>query len=585
MRDRNLYQVGPWPQDGAPNRPQFIDIPIFILVVALIWIVGSIGRDMTSTFTGASTTFNLSYSKIPYYTIRSTLRMFIAYGFSLLFTLVVGYTAAHSTRARTLILPALDILQSVPVLGFLSVTVTGFMSLFPGSMLGVEAACIFAIFTAQVWNMTFGFYHSLVTIPRDLTEAATAFDLSPWERFKTVELPSGAISLIWNSMMSFGGGWFFVVQSEAISVLNQKITLPGIGSYLAVALERGDTKAAWMAVLAMVVVVVLIDQIIWRPVVAWSQKYRVELVESDEVQTSWALELGRRSWFLRRIFTFFTSSFVKISDFVMSNTMDRTQARLSRNTRSKKLADSISLTFMIVVIFAIGYESIRLIREIHTDMDLNEVRHIVWLGFLTMCRVFVMVVAATLIWTPIGVWIGFRPKIAKFAQPIAQIAASFPANMTFPFVVGFFVGYHVSINWGSILLLALGTQWYILFNVIAGASSVPSDLKESASVFGLRGWRYWRTLIIPAIFPFWVTGACTAAGGAWNASIVAEYVNWGHKVLVAKGLGAFITETTARGDWPAIFCSILVMAVFVVILNRLLWRNLYDLAERKYRLD
>ncbi len=585
MRIRNFYWLGPWSQDRDPNRPQFIDIPIFILVVALIWIVGSMGRDMSSSFTGVSPTIDLGIRHIPYYIARSTLRMFIAYGFSLLFTLVVGYIAAHSQRARTLILPALDILQSVPVLGFLSVTITGFMSLFPGSLLGVETASIFAIFTAQVWNMTFGFYHSLVTIPRDLTEAATAFDLTPWERFKTVELPSGAISLIWNSMMSFGGGWFFVVQSEAISVLNHKIALPGLGSYLSLALEKGDTHAAWLAVIAMIFVVILIDQIFWRPIVAWSQKYRVELVEATETQKSWALELGRRSWLLRRMFSFVTSTFANVSDFMMKNTMDRAQTRLNRNPRWQKLVDGISMVLIFAVLMSIGYESVRLVREIHTNMNLDEVRHIFKLALLTMGRVFVMVAVATLIWTPIGVWIGFRPTVAKFAQPLAQIAASFPVNMAFPFIVGFFIGHSISINYGSIFLLALGTQWYILFNVIAGASSVPSDLKESASVFGLHGWKYWRTLIIPAIFPYWVTGACTAAGGAWNASIVAEYVNWGNKTLIADGLGAFITQVTAKGDWPAIFCSILVMSVFVVILNRLLWRNLYDLAEKKFRLE
>ena len=585
MRNRNSYWLGPWSQDRDSNRPRFIDVPIFILVVALIWIVGSMGRDMSTSFSGVSPALDMAYKHIPYYTARSTLRMFIAYGFSLLFTLIVGYIAAHSTRARTLILPILDILQSVPVLGFLSVTITGFMSLFPGSLLGVEAASIFAIFTAQVWNMTFGFYHSLVTIPRDLTEAATAFDLTPWERFKTVELPSGAISLIWNSMMSFGGGWFFVVQSEAISVLNRKIALPGLGSYLSLALERGDTKAAWIAVLAMMFVVVLIDQIFWRPIVAWSQKYRVELVESTETQTSWALELGRRSWILRRLFTLATSAFAKITDFLMTNTMDRAQTRLNRNPFYQKFADSFSMVLIFTILMLIGYESVRLVREIHTNMNPEEIRRIFKLGLFTMGRVFIMVAVATLVWTPIGVWIGFRPTIAKFAQPLAQIAASFPVNMAFPFIVGFFIGHSISINWGSILLLALGTQWYILFNVIAGASSVPSDLKESAAVFGLRGWRYWRTLIIPAIFPYWVTGACTAAGGAWNASIVAEFVNWGNKTLIADGLGAFITQVTARGDWPAIFCSILVMSVFVVILNRLLWRNLYDLAEKKYRLE
>lgn len=529
-------------------------------------------------------TINLDPSNLPYYTARSTLRMFIAYGFSLVFTLAVGYVAAHSKRARSLILPALDILQSVPVLGFLSATVTGFMALFPGSLFGVEMASLFAIFTGQVWNMTFGFYHSLVTIPADLEEASFSFGLNPWKKFKTLELPSGAISLVWNSMMSFGGGWFFVVQSEAISVLNQKISLPGLGSYMALAVEKGDTKASLLAIASMIFVVVVIDQVLWRPVVAWSQKYRLEQTEATETPNSWVLELGRKSHFLRAIFMSLGSWVVGVLDSVLNTALDRGERQIQRHPRWRQILDQAGWALFVVILCMIGFESLRLAREIKTGLTIDQMKHIVGLGFLTMGRVFLMVVIATLIWTPIGVWIGFRPHVAKFAQPLAQIAASFPVNMTFPFVVGFFVATGISINWGSILLIALGTQWYILFNVIAGASSIPTELKESAKVFGLSGFRYWKTLIIPGIFPYWVTGACTAAGGAWNASIVAEFASWGKTSLIADGLGAFIAQATEKGDWPAIFCSIAVMSVFVVILNKFLWRNLYNLAEKKFRL-
>lgn len=562
------------------------DLFILIGIILIFWLVGSLGRDMVQPFTAENMPkISLDYRLLPYYTARSTLRMFIAYGCSLLFTFIIGYVAAHSKKARTLILPALDILQSVPVLGFLSATVTGFMSLFPGSLLGVEMASLFAIFTGQVWNMTFAFYHSLVTVPKDLEEASQTFGLNSWQKFKKLELPFAAIPLIWNSMMSFGGGWFFVVQSEAISVLNQQITLPGLGSYMSRAMAEGDSKAALLAVLSMIFVVVAVDQLVWRPVVAWSQKFRVEQTESGASANSWVLEFAKKSSLVRALLRFLGKALGAFFDFLLNGIFSRVEPELNRHPLQRKIIKQIGSVFFVAAVVFIVYESAMVVREIRTSLSLTQIQDILYFGLLTMGRVFVMVVFATLVWTPIGVWIGFRPKVARWAQPLAQIAASFPVNMTFPIVVGFFVARNISINWGSILLMALGTQWYVLFNVIAGASSLPSDLKESAKVFGLKGIKYWKTLIIPGIFPYWVTGACTAAGGAWNASIVAEFATWGKDKLVADGLGAFIAQVTEKGDWPAIFCSIAVMSVFVVIINKLLWRNLYDLAEKKFRLN
>lgn len=582
---RKLFQLPPL--DGVINRTgrlQWVDIAVLLGLLLLFWVVGSLGRDMFTPFSEyAPPEVTLQYSHIPYYLARSTLRMFIAYFFSLAFTLSVGWVAAHSLKARSIILPAIDILQSVPVLGFLSATVTGFMSLFPGSLMGLELASIFAIFTGQVWNMTFGFYHSLVTIPKDLSEAASAFGLSRWQRFRKLELPSSMIGLIWNSMMSFGGGWFFVVQSEAISVLNKNYKLPGLGSYMGLAIEKGDTKAAVWAVVAMIVAIVGVDQLLWRPVVAWSQKFRVELTESTDTPKSWVLEnLMKASW-VREVI----AAFKDWLEGVVKNFDSRIHKPrpVLKGQRGEKVRSVLGILLMAVIWLVVVLYAIRLVREIRTGLSPEQILHIVKLGFMTLGRVAVMVVFATLVWTPLGVWIGFRPKVAAFIQPVAQIAASFPVNMTFPFVVGFFVANSISINWGSILLIALGTQWYILFNVIAGASSVPSDLKEAANIFGLRGWKLWKSLLIPAIFPYWVTGACTAAGGAWNASIVAEFARWGDQKLVADGLGAFIAEVTEKGDWPAIFCSIVVMSLFVTVLNKLVWRKLYDLAEKRFRLE
>lgn len=578
----------PWLTSFEDRRFKFgpIDIFVFIAIGFIIWIIGSLSHDMAAPLSpDVHPEISLDLWHLPYYAARSTLRMFIAYFFSLLFTMTIGWWLAHSKRARVFLLPALDILQSVPVLGFLSVTVTGFMSLFPGSLLGVECASLFAIFTGQVWNMIFGFYHSLVTIPDNLSEAASSFHLNPWQRFKLLELPSGAISLIWNSMMSFGGGWFFVVQSEAISVLHQDIKLPGIGSYMSVAMEKGDTRAAVAALIAMVIIIVLTDQLLWKPVIAWSQKFKNEQVEGSEVFTSWFLELIRHADFIRTIIVDAWQGLIGLLDKVFAFILNRSDREFQKHPVTKKYLLQLYGFGIWVLVGGLIWLGIKLGFQVKTSMGSDAILHIAWLGVLTMLRVFIMVTAATLIWTPIGVWIGFRPKMAKIIQPFAQIAASFPVNLTFPFLVGFFVANNISIDWGSILLLALGTQWYILFNVIAGAMSVPSDLKESAAVFHLSKIRVWKTLIIPAIFPYWVTGACTAAGGAWNASIVAEFASWGHNKLVAKGLGAFIAQATEKGDWPAIFCSILVMSIFVVVLNRLLWRNLYDYAEKRFRLD
>ncbi len=523
---------------------------------------------------------------IPYYTARTVLRMFIAFAAALMFTFTYGYVAAKSVRARKVMLPLLDILQSVPVLGFLSITVTGFLALFPGSLLGVECASIFATFTAQAWNMTFGFYHSLITIPADLQEAASVYSMNRWQRFTKVELPSSAIGLMWNSMMSFGGGWFFVAQSEAISVLNKNIKLPGLGSYMAAAVEVGNTRAAVYAITAMMITIVVLDQLLWRPLVAWAEKFKLEQTEGKDNPTSWVLDLLRRSYVLAWMSDHVGGALGRFSQRTSTLTVDITQTIAGRTPAGAKALLRIATWGLAAIAVAwLFSDALDIAKKIRTDLTGTEMLHVVWLGVLTLLRVVAMSLIATLIWTPIGVWIGLRPRVARIAQPLAQIAASFPANMTFPFIVALFISTRIPLNVGSVLLMALGTQWYILFNIIAGAMAIPTDLREAAMLFGLRRWRLWRTLIIPAIFPFWVTGAVTAMGGAWNASIVAEVASWGNHKLVADGLGAYIAQVTERGDQPAIYFSIIVMALFVVAINRLLWRRLYDLAERRFRLD
>jgi NitT/TauT family transport system permease protein len=575
--------------EAGEKRRSFtwVDLVILIGVFGFSWTVLHFGKGMIVHFDeNQQQAISTDIRNIPYYAGRTVLRMWIAFGVSLLFTFGVGYAAAKSRVARSIILPALDILQSVPVLGFLSITVTGFMALFPGSLLGVECASIFAIFTGQVWNMTFGFYHSLVTIPNDLQEAATNFRLSRWQRFGALEVPSSMHSLIWNSMMSFGGGWFFVAQSEAITVLNKNIKLPGLGSYMATAVEKGDNQAAIWAIIAMLTVIVASDQLVWRPLLAWADKFKMELIESGEAPESWLYNFLRRAY----IFPWLREHIVfPISDGL---TVLKKRASLLEDIpeRSRNLTGRIVFWLLGGLIGVwIGYEVllgvIAAIDTVYSHVTAAELGQLFVLGFLTMGRVVLMTILATLIWTPVGVWIGSKPKIARLAQPLAQIAASFPVNMTFPFMVSFFVASNIPINWGSIILIAMGTQWYILFNVIAGAMAIPNDLKEAAHTYGLRDWALWRTLILPAIFPFWVTGACTAAGGAWNASIVAELATWGQTQLKADGLGAYIAEVTQKGDTPMIICSIAVMCIFVVITNKLIWRRLYDYAEKRFHLD
>ena len=566
-------------------RLTWVDVVVVIGVLALIKALVALSGDMRVQFDELHPpALDLDAALIPYYTARTVLRMFIAFGFSLVVALGFAYVAARHARARKVMLPMLDILQSVPVLGFLSITVTGFLALFPGSLLGVECASIFAIFTSQAWNMAFGLYHSFVTIPEDLTEAASVYRLNRWQRFAKVELPSSAIGLIWNSMMSFGGGWFFVAQSEAISVLNKNIKLPGLGSYMAAAAEAGDTRAALSAIVAMILTIVVIDQLVWRPLVAWAEKFKFEQT-GGEAPASWFLELLRRSYLVETA-TRHVHDWLSRGTNAASEIAADAMRRLRGNPATRAFP-SLRLGLWLALVAGAGllaYDMVGVSRAIRTQLDPGQILHVVWLGVLTLLRVVVMTVVASAIWTPIGVWIGLRPRMARIAQPLAQIAASFPVNMTFPFVVAAFIAAGISIDYGSVLLMALGTQWYILFNVIAGAMAMPSDLREAASVFGLARWPLWRTLILPAIFPFWVTGAVTAAGGAWNASIVAEVASWGQNKLVANGLGAYIAQVTEQGDQPGIYVSITVMALFVVVLNRAFWRRLYALAERKYRL-
>ena len=570
-------EVGTWRR----YRPNLWDAAAFGLLFGCLVLLVLGGHDTLAPLSSLELSpVSLDPWRLPEYTLRTIMRMLAAIVASLIFTFAYGALAAKSRRAEMVLIPLLDILQSVPVLGFLSFTVIGFMALFPGSVFGVELAAIFAIFTSQAWNMTFSFYQSLKTVPRDLDEAARAFRLSSWQRFWRLEVPFSMPGLVWNTMMSMSGGWFFVVASEAISIGNRTITLPGVGSYVALAIDQRDLPAVGWAVIAMLGAILLYDQLLFRPIVAWSDKFRVEQSAGGMVPRSWLLNALRRTRLFRILVAPVGALAAAVSRWPMRPPVVLPDP--ARTAWTSVWADRIWLA---TVAASATYAFWVIASFIATELSWGAVIEVVTLGLLTMARVVVLMALATLIWVPVGVWIGFRPRLAGRLQPLAQFLAAFPANIVFPFAVAAIVHYGLDPNVWLSPLMVLGTQWYILFNVIAGASAFPNDLKEAAATFRVRGWKWWRNIILPGIFPYYVTGAITASGGSWNASIVAEVASWGDTTLTAHGLGAYIAQATAAGDYPRIVLGIAVMSLFVVLFNRLLWRPLYAYAARHLRLD
>jgi NitT/TauT family transport system permease protein len=490
------------------------------------------------------------------------------------FACVFAALAAKYRAAERVLVPLLDILQSIPILGFLSITVTGFIALFPGNLFGVECAAIFAIFTSQAWNMAFSLYQSLRTVPPELQEAARVFQLSGWQRFWRLELPFAMPSLLWNMMMSMSGGWFFVVASEAIAVSQQSIKLPGIGSYIAQAIELRDLHAIGWAIGAMLVGIVLYDQLFFRPLLAWADKFRFEEGSSDAAPSSWLLTWLRRTErlqpFALRIAALFSRSLT-----LFRRRHDGTSIRARARPAGTTLQRAWDALLAAAVLIALWH----LLRFIHTEVGWAEAGHVLVLGSITMLRVLVLTALAALVWVPVGIWIGMNPRWSGRLQAVAQFLAAFPANLMFPVAVLFIVRWKLNPDIWLSPLMVLGTQWYLLFNVIAGASGIPTELRYAAQNLGLSGWLRWRRYLLPAVFPSFVTGAITASGGSWNASIVAEYVTWGDTTLQAKGLGSYIAHMTAIGDFPRIALGIGVMCVFVMGMNHLVWRRLYRLAE------
>jgi NitT/TauT family transport system permease protein len=514
---------------------------------------------------------------LPEYAARTTLRMLVAMVLSLIFTFTYATVAAKSKSAERLLVPLLDILQSVPILGFISVTVVFFMSLAPGRVLGAEFASIFAIFTSQAWNMAFSFYQSLRTVPTELEEASRNFRLTSWMRFWRLDVPFAMPQLIWNMMMSMSGSWFFVVASEAISVGNTTVTLPGIGSYIALAIEHRDLAAVSWAIGTMLVVILIYDQVLFRPLVAWADRFRFEQEPGVVAPESWVFDVLRRSRVVERL----TEPFAALWRLSMRpRHPDKARFVEPAKRQGRRWAFQLGLIALALAAVALW----QILHFVVEGIALRDVGTAVLLGFATLLRVVVLIAIASIIWVPIGVWVGTRPRVANLVQPVAQFLAAFPANLLFPIVVSAIVAWKLSPNIWLSPLMILGTQWYILFNVIAGASAIPAELRSAAVNLRVRGWLWWRRVGLPAIFPYYVTGAITASGGSWNASIVAEVASWGDEHLQAYGLGAYIAQQTDVGDFHRIVLGIVVMSMFVVVINRLFWRPLYHYAERKFRL-
>ena len=569
------------------RRGWLSDSLLLCLVFVLFYAVLKLGHGMLVPFSSEQQpVIDLAPSELPYYAGRSLLRMFLAFGASILFTLLYGYAAAKSRLAGRILVPLLDILQSVPVLGFLFATIAAFMALFPGSLFGVECASIFAIFTGQVWNMTFSFYHSLTTLPKELQEAAQMLHLNCWQRFRRLELPAAAMGLIWNGMMSFGGGWFFLAASEAITVLGKDIHLPGVGSYLAAAVDAGDTAAMLYAMLTMVVMIFLVDQLFWRPLIVWGQRFKLETSASAVQPASFVYDFLRAShavqWFARKVLRPVGRTANLCLDFAAQK-LDRAASDQGSGGRQKWviwMLQALGVCLLLDLLWQPACDAAGMLYH----MGLQGICEVARLGALTWLRVMAALFLGALWTIPVGVKIGLNPRLAEKVQPIVLFAASFPANMLFPFLTVAFVYCRVNFEYGSILLMLLGTQWYILFNVIAGAMSLPNDLLEAADMMRMSRWKKWKTVILPGIFPQLVTGLITACGGAWNASIVAEIVGWKDIDLIATGVGAYISQATAAGNWPDIVVGIMMMCLFVVLMNRLVWQRLYRLSAAKYHI-
>lgn len=579
MLDNKTYTQ---PESVERRWPNHWDFLAFFIVLGLFVLIGWGSLQMTTPYqVGQEIPVSLKPENLPHYALRSVLRMFFAILFSLLATFIFGTLAAKNRHAERILIPFIDILQSVPILGYLSITMVFFIALFSGSLLGPECAAIFAIFTSQVWNMILSFYQSVKSVPREMLEVSKVFHLTAWQRFWKIDVPFAMPGLLWNTMLSISGSWFFVVAAEAIS---ENLLLPGIGSYIAKAVSSMDMKAVIYAILTMFVVILIYDQLFFRPLSRWVEKFKWEKTFIDAGSDPWILILFQRTKILKKGVNLMVRGWDGFVNRLF--TSSRTETAEKPSVFKTPIFQKTLLGVGYAVLILIAALSLVVVAYFgYATLTLKEVLHVFYLGSITALRVMVVVLVSIVIWTPIGVWIGLRPKATAIMQPVIQFLAAFPANLFFPIVVLLIVRYQLNVNIWTSPLMILGTQWYILFNVIAGTAAMPQELLQTAMNLHVRGWLWWKRLILPGIFPYIVTGALTAAGGAWNASIVTEYVNWGDTTLQATGLGSYIKFYTQSYDYPKIILGIGVMSLYVLAINYLVWRPLYRLAVRKFSLD
>ena len=564
-------------------RPAFTvgDALIILMLAVLLYLGARLALKAPATVTGPD--ISLAPSALPWYALLSTGRMAIAYLFSLLFTLIYGYTAARNRTAQKVMLPLLDVLQSVPILSFLPVVLLSFTAILP-LRFATELAAVVLIVTSQAWNMTYSFYQSLTTIPTELGEAAAIFRLNPWLRFKTMELPFGALGLIWNSMVSWAGGWFFLMASEIFTVGSRDFRLPGLGSYLQTASNQGNVPAILMGLGTLILVIVLLDQLVWRPILVWADKFKVEMVESDTPPESWFYDLLKGSWLGQRFTRRFWHPLMEWIDAKLARLFKPRIVFEVAESPTKSPPSRAAILIGSVVLAGLVYAGMQAAGLLIT-LPLSDYGRILIGVLSTLLRVVIALVIAV-VWTiPVGVLIGSNRRVANILQPIIQIVASIPATALFPVLVLALISVTGSLDVPAVLLMLLGTQWYLLFNVIAGTSAIPQDLNFTTSLLQVKGWARWRTLTLPALFPYLVTGMITASGGAWNASIVAEYINFGGQTFKTNGVGALIAEATASGNYALLLASTLALIITVVTINRTFWRRLYKIAEERFRME
>ncbi len=567
-------------KSAFPPKPSFTIADGFIILglASVLYLGVRLAFDAPDVVSGPE--LSLSPLALPWYALLSVGRMTIAYFLSFLFSLLYGYFAAKNHTARKFLIPILDILQSVPILSFLPVVLLSLIAVLP-QWFAVEASAIVLIFTSQAWNMTFSFYQSITTIPRELKEASAIFRFSPWLRFKRVELPFSAIGLIWNSMMSWSGGWFFLMAAETFHVGNQDFRLPGLGSYLKAAASQGDITAVLAGVGTLILVVVLLDQFIWRPLLAWADKFKIEMVEGNEEQSSWFMDILSKSWLV----SFLQSRINPISEWLDKALQGKGKSVpiLETSDVRKKTAWHYRVMALFLFVAAI-YGSINAIALVMT-LTLSSWTELAFGMLATFCRVASSLLIAMLWTIPVGVAIGTNRRLASLLQPVVQVVAAIPATALFPVLLLALLDVYGGLNIAAVSLMLMGTQWYLLFNVIAGAASIPQDLRFTTDLLRLNTIDRWRTLILPAIFPYIITGSITASGGAWNASIVAEYVQFRGKIYSTPGIGSIIAQATETGNYAMLFAGTLVLVISVILINRFFWQRLYRLAEERYRME